>query len=210
MLTAFLLLLAASIAVAANQLQNEKSISSSETNGVTNQPPNETNTESSLNETSASSSDSIIFEKVFNETFKLTMIIPKDTYALGEPVNITLRLTNLSNESVTIYHNLMSLLAYSVLDPSGNVIYYKDETPGEVSLPVSVDKTMEPNMAYEKLFVWRQVYTAKYYYNGTYRFVEYPITTSGTYTLVGRTHFDLDESGFLHCEAKLQVEIQII
>jgi hypothetical protein len=204
LLIAFLLLSVISVAVAANQLQNEKSIVPSETNGIINQPPNETNTEPLPNETNASSNDSIILEKVFNETFKLAMIIPKDTYALGEPVNITLRLTNLRNESVTIFHNLMSLLAYSVLDPSGNLIYYEDEVPGAITLPVVVDKTMEPNMAYEKLFVWRQVYW------GTCNDVEYPITTPGTYTIKGRTYFLLGDVVGPLLEANLQVDIQII
>jgi hypothetical protein len=188
-------LLAVFVAVAANQLQNEKTISPNETNDV-------------INETDVSSSDSIILEKVFNETFKLTMIIPKDAYALGEPVNITLRLTNLSNESVTISYPWMSLLGYFVIDQSGHLIYGKTEVPGEIALTVIEDKTMEPNMAHEKLFVWSQVYTEKYYLpDGSYRFVECPITAPGAYTIVGRTYFYHGADVY---EAKLQINIQII
>ena len=160
--------------------------------------------------TETSPTDEVISEKVFNETFKLTMIIPKNTYALGEPVNITLRLTNLSNETVTIHYAWMSLLGYSVVNQSGHLIYSKTEVPGEVALPVIVEETLGPNTTHEKLFIWRQVYLDRYYYNETYSSVEHPITISGTYTIIGRTYFWLKADGSLLYEAKLQVEIQII
>jgi len=217
LLTVFLLLSIASTVVAVNQLQNKASMPLSETDVGINQPQSENSAPSpetnpidqSQDETNTALNDTIILDKVFNGTFKLTMIIPKNTYALGEPVNVTLRLTNLSNESVTIYHPWMGLLSYSVLNQSGHLVHHKTEAPGEIALMVWVDETLKPNMTHEKLFIWRQVYTDRYYYDETYRFVECPITIPGTYTIIGRTYFLLNDIRGPLLEANLQIEIQI-
>lgn len=151
----------------------------------------------------------IVLEKVFNEVFKLTMIIPNDTYALGEPIRFALRLSNIGNEVVVIYYAWMDLLRYHVVNPSGDMIYYKTEAPTELVLPVIVDETLEPNMAHEKLFIWRQVYQD--YYNETWSFDENPITTLGNYTIIGQTYFYLRENSLWHIvEAKLQIQVRII
>lgn len=155
-------------------------------------------------------SEPIVLEKVFNEVFKLTMIIPNDTYALGEPIHFTLKLSNIGNESVVIYYAWMDLLRYRVINPSGDMIYHKTEARGEYVSMVIVPETLGPNMTHEKLFIWRQVY--QNYYDGAVPIDENPITTPGDYTIIGQTYFYLKENGRLSriVEAELQTQVRII
>jgi len=151
--------------------------------------------------TETSSNGEIILEKVFNETFKLTMIIPKDTYALGEPVNITLKLTNIGDENVTIHHGWGIPLNYLVLNQTGSEIYNSQWVT--IVLMVRDETTLEPNMSIEKSFTWKQV-SIDYPLRS---FQEYPVST-GTYYIVGFTAFD-DGFSTLH-SALPPAEIQII
>ena len=135
--------------------------------------------------TETPSNDEIISEKVFNETFKLSMLLNKTTYALGEPVKMTLTLTNVGDKSVTIHHGWGVPLNYLVLNLTCSQIY----NPQWVTLVpmVRVETTLEPNMSIEKSFTWKQV-SVDYPLTD---FQEHPVGT-GTYYIVGLTAFSLD------------------
>jgi len=54
---------------------------------------------------------------------KLTMILEKTTYRLGEPVNITLTITNISNETTLLYLTYPCKTNFMVFDKSSEPIF---------------------------------------------------------------------------------------
>lgn len=153
-----------------------------------------------ISPTETSPTDEVISERVFNETFKLSMLLNKTTYALGEPVKITLTLTNIGDKNVTIHHGWGVPLNYFVLNLTGSDIYNSQWLT--IVPTVRVETTLEPNMSIEKSFTWKQVSIDYPLRN----FQEHPVST-GTYYIMGFTAFSLDFDT-LH-SAVPPVEIQI-
>jgi len=89
--------------------------------------------------------------------FKLTIILEKTSYKLGEPVNVTCILTNIGEENVTLYDN--DTYAFLIRDKNFIHVYREGtRTLGYYSpLP-----PIAPGESWTSIRTWRQIYDQEF------------------------------------------------
>jgi len=107
--------------------------------------------------TEASPDEEIISETVFDETFKLSMLLNKTTYALGEPVKITLTLTNVREENVTFVFltgpNPSPYWFWRVYDENDRIVFYHEYV---LMIPTLEEITLQPAELMQGRYTWNQ------------------------------------------------------
>ncbi len=114
-----------------------------------------------------------------NEQFKLTMQLEKTNYSLGEPINVTLILTNISNKTITFFY-WAGTFDFLVCNDTNNVIYQWART--QIFPFVGTDLSLNPQEDVTKAFVWPQRYGTPPFSEGS----EGDPVSPGTYYIVGR------------------------
>jgi hypothetical protein len=116
---------------------------------------------------------------------KLSLTLEKTEYTLGEPINMTLTIANIRNQSVTFayFYNWWDFLVYNVTSYGQNVLYIGDG--GHMMLPHGGDVSLDPGMNVTEVFAWQQNC------NATLSRYGQPIApvSSGTYYMVGLYDF---------------------
>ena len=121
----------------------------------------------------------------FNEQLGLllTMTLQKTNYSLGEPVNMTLTITNISNQTISLYHywvGAFNMFEFRVFNDTNNSIcswiypVYAFNPGG----PIITQTDLNPEASLTGVLVWEQC-------NSTI-FSEGVPVSSGTYYIVGQ------------------------
>jgi len=122
---------------------------------------------------------------------KLTLTLERTEYNLGEPVNMTLTLSNIENQSVSFnyFYDWWDFRIYNVTSFGQNDLYWGNG--GHDEIPHGGEVSLDPEMSTSAGFSWRQVC------NSTVDRYGQPISPvlPGTYYLVGmyddfRRNFD--------------------
>lgn len=114
--------------------------------------------------------------------FKLTLTLQKTEYILGEPVNVTLTVTNISNQT-TDFEEAPSWWDFLVYNDTYNGLYSWLRTSGRVFPGYVTRVSLDPGMGFtNEVMVWPQLC------NGTidrYGAAVSPVSP-GTYYIVGQ------------------------
>jgi hypothetical protein len=107
---------------------------------------------------------------------ELTMILEKTVYRLGEPISITLEITNISNQTVTfdLGPDVNDFDFHVYNDTDGNVYWYSSIWVGAAIPMYVIFITLTPGDTWSENFVWQQEMLP----SGT--------VSPGTYYIVGR------------------------
>ena len=90
---------------------------------------------------------------------KLTLTLEKTEYSLGEPINITLTITNVSNQTTTIGLSAYNDFDFQVYNGTHSVIYqYSDRWIGVAVPQIVIDETLEAGESLSENLVWNQTY----------------------------------------------------
>lgn len=124
------------------------------------------------------------------------MSIQKTVFSVGEPVNVTLTLTNISNQNVTISVD-MWLLDFVVSNSTNNLIY-QHTNDGAMAQWVML-KTLQPGENVTDSYAWSQRYSGPN---------PGPAVSPGTYYIAGKSPGigDLD-TGYLLQTTPLEIMI---
>jgi hypothetical protein len=110
-----------------------------------------------------------------NGSFELTMSIEKTVYSVGEPVNITLTLTNISNQTVNVGDDAW-LLDFVVSNGTSKLIY---QHTGDGMMPMYiVNVKLQPGQNITDCYLWSQRYSGPN---------PGPTVSPGTYYIVGKS-----------------------
>ena len=91
------------------------------------------------------------------EQLGLQMTLQKTNYSLGEPINITLTLTNLSNQTATIGLSAYNNFDFQVYNDTDNILYQWSNRWIGVAVPqYIVLETLNPGESLSQNFVWNQ------------------------------------------------------
>jgi len=111
-------------------------------------------------EVNNSTSDEVVSETVFDETFKLSMLLNKTTFALGEPVKIRLTLTNVRKENVTFVFltrpNPSPYWFWRVYDEDNQIVFYHKYV---LMIPTLEEVTLQPAELMQDEHTWNQTET---------------------------------------------------
>jgi hypothetical protein len=95
----------------------------------------------------------------------LTMTLEKTEYGLGEPVNISLTIANISNQTTTFGLSAWNNFDFQVFKDTGTyngtsgVIYqYSDFWIGQIIPQIVLGETLGPGESLSQSFVWNQTY----------------------------------------------------
>ena len=111
---------------------------------------------------------------------QLTMALQKTNYSLGEPVNVTLTLTNISNQTISFWLDFsFSYFEFKVYNGT-NSILYSSLNDGGIQLPLAVVYTLSPEESLGANLVWNQTYNNTGFSPGGI-----PVSP-GTYFIVGQ------------------------
>jgi uncharacterized coiled-coil protein SlyX len=88
--------------------------------------------------------------------FQLTMTLEKTQYSLGEPINITLALTNISNQTVSFWLDYSFSYFRFLVYNSTNSAIYSSLYNGEPVLPLMVLFTLNAGQSMGDYFSWEQ------------------------------------------------------
>ena len=92
-----------------------------------------------------------------NEQLGLQMTLQKTNYSLGEPINITLTLTNISNQTATIGLSAYNNFDFQVYNDTNSILYQWSNRWIGVAVPqVIVLETLNPGESLSQNFVWNQ------------------------------------------------------
>lgn len=112
-----------------------------------------------------------------NGSLELTLTIDKATYSLGEPVNLTLSITNISNQTINYTHTGLDF-DFQVLNGTNNVVYqwsnFRAIAQFIAITPLPAGESTSAN------FTWEQICN----FNAQ---VEGDPVSPGTYNIVGET-----------------------
>ena len=112
-----------------------------------------------------------------NGNLELTMTLDKTAYSLGEPVNLTLTITNISNQTINFEHTGLDF-DFQVYNGTNNVVYqwsnFRAIAQFIAIVPLPAGESMSAN------FTWLQ--TCNFNVQ-----VEGDSVSSGTYYIVGQT-----------------------
>lgn len=99
-----------------------------------------------------------IMVKASHFPLKLTMLLNKTTFEVGELVNITLFLENIGNETLDIHYRVIDYFSFIVYDKNGSKVY----EPDPVWLALYTPKVpLPPGLAQIAVIPWHQPYDLK-------------------------------------------------
>ena len=102
---------------------------------------------------------------------QLTMALQKTNYGLVEPINITLTLTNISNQTISFWLDFsFSCFEFKVYNGT-NSILYSSLNNGGIQLPLAVVYTLNAEESLSANLVWNQTYNNIAVLPGTYYIV---------------------------------------
>ena len=108
---------------------------------------------------------------------ELTMTLDKTTYSLGEPVNLTLTITNISNQTISFMHTGLDF-DFQVYNDTNNLVYqwsnFRAIAQFIAIVPLPAGESMSAN------FTWLQTCNFNASVNGD------PVSP-GTYNIIGQT-----------------------
>jgi len=113
--------------------------------------------------------------------FKLMITLEKTVFKLGEPVNVTCILTNISEENVTLYHSRDYTLDFSIRDENFNHVFRYRSYVGVMSV-VYPFAPIEPGDNKTRMGSWEQIYDGRVLPNTELRFKQVLL---GTYYVSG-------------------------
>ena len=112
-----------------------------------------------------------------NGSLELTLTVEKTSFSIGEPVNLTLTITNTSNQTIDYTHTGLDF-DFQVTNGTNNVVYqwsnFRAIAQFIAIIPISAGESISAN------FTWRQICNFNTQVQG------YPISP-GTYSIVGET-----------------------
>jgi hypothetical protein len=112
-----------------------------------------------------------------NGNLQLTMVLGKTAYSLGEPVNLTLTITNISNQTINFMHTGLDF-NFRVYNGTNNVVYqwsnFKAIAQFIAIVPLHAGESRSAN------FTWLQTCN----FNAS---VEGDPVSPGTYNIIGQT-----------------------
>ena len=112
-----------------------------------------------------------------NGNLQLTMVLGKTVYSLGEPVNLTLTITNISNQTINFMHSGLDF-DFRVYNGTNNVVYQWSNFRGIAQfimiVPLHAGESRSAN------FTWLQTCN----FNAS---VEGDPVSPGTYNIIGQT-----------------------
>jgi hypothetical protein len=112
--------------------------------------------------------------------FQLTMTLEKTVYELGNPINISLTLTNISNQTVSFWLDFsFSYFQFLVYNSTGSAIYSSLNNGGAL-LPLAEDYTLNAGQSISDSYSWDQTW------NNTFFSPEGIPVLSGAYYIVGQ------------------------
>jgi len=85
--------------------------------------------------------------------FKLTMMVEKTNFEIGEPVNVTLTLENIANETITIYYSRDHRFSY-IYDQNNIKVCPVSYVVAMMLVPIE----MEPGEVIYVTYTWKQYY----------------------------------------------------
>jgi len=88
-------------------------------------------------------------------TLELTLTLDKTEFELGEPVNITISLKNISNQTVTEKFPTHQVLGYIVEDENGTHVFSAYYDLGHLMVQTVI--TLNPGEEFSRTYVWTQV-----------------------------------------------------
>lgn len=110
---------------------------------------------------------------------KLTLRLDKNTFTLGEEVNLTITITNVSNETATLAYFTPPRTDFAVYDDASEMIFFFTRDGGGWSGEL-VRMDLAPSESYGNTWKWSQKKAVGEHY-------ELETVTPGTYYIVGRT-----------------------
>jgi hypothetical protein len=111
--------------------------------------------------------------------FQLTLTLQKTQFSLGEPVNITLTVTNISNQTVQFY-DFPSYWDFLVYNDTDNGLYEWIFSEGAVPFS-GITYSLDPGIGVARALVWPQTCNNTIGQNGLWNSTVLP----GTYCIVG-------------------------
>ena len=128
---------------------------------------------------------------------QLTMTLEKTVFRLGEPINVTLTMTNITNQTQTFVLGAYNDFDFHVYNETNSNIYWHSSIwLGEVAIPDGLTGiTLNPSEpwgnSWTETFLWQQNMIS-----GTFDNPSYVPVSPGTYYVVGRVGapFSIDEN----------------
>jgi hypothetical protein len=113
--------------------------------------------------------------QVANDRFQLTVTLEKTKYSLGGPINITLTVINVSNQTIDYVYSRPSF-DYWVYNDTGNIYRWSSSTffPGILTI-----LHFKPGEGFTRVLVWRQIISETASLQDVY-------VSPGTYYIVGQ------------------------
>lgn len=109
---------------------------------------------------------------------KLTVRLDKNTFRLGEMVNVTITITNISNETILLVYDQIPTTDFAVYNSSSDIICLYSTT--RVWGAVGENLALEPSASYGKTWKWdQQRFVGEHY--------DLQPVVLGTYYITGRT-----------------------
>jgi cytoskeletal protein RodZ len=113
-----------------------------------------------------------------NGTFQLMVSVDKSTYSTAEPVNVTLSITNISNQTAE-FENTGLNFDFTVADSNGNIVYQYSigrAIPQYIAL-----ESLAPGQNVTATYSWSQITNTNASTSGT-------LVSPGTYYIVGKSN----------------------
>lgn len=113
-----------------------------------------------------------------NGTLQLTLSVDKTVYAVGEPVNVTLSITNISNQSIEFEYTGMNF-DFTVANSTGNIVY--QWSIGRAIPQFILLESLAPGQNVTATYSWSQITNTNPSTVGT-------LVSPGTYFIVGNSN----------------------
>ena len=126
---------------------------------------------------------------------ELTMSIEKTVFNFGEPVNVTLTLTNVSQKTVNYVHTAMNF-DFIVYNSTNNVVY--QYTSGKAFPMIAQVEPLAPGENVTATYVWPQTMNAL----NDPTLTPYPQVSAGTYFIIGKGIIGVDENQPYHLQTE--------
>jgi hypothetical protein len=118
---------------------------------------------------------------------QLTITLQKTVFRLGEPINVTLTMTNITNQTQTFVLGAYNDFDFHVYNETNSDIYWHSSIwLGEVAIPdgltgITLNSTEPWGNSWTESFLWQQSMIS-----GTFDNTSYVTVSPGTYYVVGR------------------------
>lgn len=103
------------------------------------------------NQTNSGSSNETV--EAIQYPVKLVMKLNKTTYSLGEIVNITIEIVNISNSTIEVGWQPPSIAMFTIYDKENTTIY---NSASASTLPVAIKKLLKPGESWGEILMWGQ------------------------------------------------------